>query len=429
MADERIDSIYIENASRYSWEASMGLKKIAVIGAGAMGAGIAQVMAAASTEVVLVDVAPEFVESGMKRIDGRLGSDVKKGRMTNEEKDRVKAHIKGTTRQEDAADTDLIVEAIIEERKVKGDLFRNLNRICGPDTLFATNTSTLSVTDLATLSGRPTHFLGLHFFNPVHAMKLVEVIPGLDTSTHAVTAATDTVKAIKKVPVVVQDCPGFLVNRILLSYMNEVLVAVEEGVDPTVIDGEAKKAGFPMGPLEVSDMVGWGVSNHTFPILHEAYGERFPVVALVPTLNAAGRLGLKTGKGVYVDGRVDDEFRAMVAGLQTKKSVAPFSFDRLMLKQVNEAIYCVQEGVSSAADIDRAMVLGTGFPNEGGVGGPLHWADDKGLDWVLYRLEELTGSEGLRFWPHHLLKTYVSAGRLGKKAGKGFFEYGTARGA
>ena len=401
----------------------MSYKKIAVVGAGAMGAGIAQVMVAASKEVILVDVAEQFVEAGMKRIEGRFASDVKKGKMTPEEKDRLMDLVKPTTRQEEARGADLVIEAIVEDRKTKGDLFRNLNHLCHHDTVFATNTSTLTVTDLATLSGRADRFLGLHFFNPVHAMKLVEVIPGLGTDKGVVEAAVAAVKETKKVPAVVQDCPGFLVNRILLSYMNEVLLAAEEGVSPEIIDAEAKKIGFPMGPLELSDMVGWDVSLHTFQILHEAYGDRFPDLKLVQKLNDAGRLGLKTGKGVYNDGQIDDEYRAMVAAVGSKGSGAAFAVDRLMLKQINEAVYCLQEGVGSAEDIDKAMVLGTGFPNEAGVGGPLHWADEKGLDWVVAALEDLTETEGSRFWPHHLLKTYVAGGRLGKKTGKGFFMY------
>jgi 3-hydroxyacyl-CoA dehydrogenase len=404
-------------------EDMMAWNKAAVIGAGAMGSGIAQVMAAASIEVVLADVAAGFVDAGMKRIEGRLASDVKKGKMSIEDKDRAMGHIKGTVNNGDARDADLVIEAVVEDRKVKGELFESLNRVCRPDAVFATNTSTLSVTDLANLSGRSNRFLGLHFFNPVHAMKLVEVIPGLDTDKEVVEGATAAMKAIRKVPVVVQDCPGFLVNRILLSYMNEVLLAAEEGVSPEVIDGEVRKMGFPMGPLELSDMVGWDVSLHTFPILHEAYGQRFPTLRLVQKLNDAGRLGLKTGKGVYHDGQIDDEYRAMIASIGSKGSGAPFSADRLILKQINEAIYCLQEGVASAEDIDRAMVLGTGFPNEAGVGGPLRWADQKGLDWILAALVDLTGREGSRFWPHHLLRTYVAGGRVGKRMGRGFFTY------
>jgi 3-hydroxyacyl-CoA dehydrogenase len=402
----------------------MSYKKVAVFGAGAMGAGIAQVMAAASMDVVLLDIKTEFVESGLKKIASKFDSDIKKGKLTVDDKDRILSRITGSIDQKSVKDVDLVIEAIIENRKIKSDLFQNLNGICKPETVFATNTSTLSVTELATLSGRPDRFLGLHFFNPVPAMKLVEVIPGLDTSKEVVEDATAAMKAIKKVPAIVQDCPGFLVNRVLLSYMNEAILSAEEGISPEMIDGEIKKAGFPMGPLELTDMVGWDVSLHTFPILHEAYGDRFPSLKLVQKLNEAGRLGLKSGgKGVYNNGQIDDEYKALVATIGSKGSGAVFSADRLILKQINEAIYCLQEGVGSAEDIDKAMVFGTGFPNEAGVGGPLHWADEKGLDWVLASLEELAVKEGPRFWPHHLLKTYVSAGRLGKKSGKGFFIY------
>ncbi len=402
----------------------MAYRKVAGVGAGAMGSGIAQVVASASMEVVLMDISADFVQGGMKRIDGRLASEVKKGRMSPEDKDHILGLVNGSTSHDGAREADLVIEAIIEDREAKGELFRSLNRTCRPETVFATNTSTLSVTDLAALSGRAARFLGLHFFNPVHAMNLVEVIPGLETDPAVAEDATAAMKAMRKVPVVVQDCPGFLVNRILLSYMNEVLLATEEGVSPEVIDTEAKNAGFPMGPLELSDMVGWDVSHHTFPVLHAAYGERFPSLKLVEKLNDAGRLGLKTGgRGVYNNGRIDGEFRGMVSGLKSKGSGVPFSFDRLMLKQINEAIYCLQEGVAKAEDIDRAMVLGTAFPNVGGVGGPLHWADDKGLDWVLSCLGDLAKNEGSRFWPHHLLRTYVAAGRLGRKTGKGFFAY------
>jgi 3-hydroxyacyl-CoA dehydrogenase len=401
----------------------MGYRKAAVIGAGAMGAGIAQVLATASLDVVLIDIKPEFVESGLKKISGKFDSDIKKGKLTPEEKSLILGRIKGSVDQKDASEADLVIEAVIEDRKIKGELFQNLNKICQPVTVFATNTSTLSVTDLATLSGRPEKFLGLHFFNPVFAMKLVEVIPGLNTAKEVIDSAMEAMKSIKKVPIVVQDCPGFLVNRVLLSYMNEVLLAAEEGISPEVIDSEAKKAGFPMGPLELSDMVGWDVSLHTFPVLHVGYGERFPLLRLVQKLNDAGRLGLKSGKGVYDNGQIDDEFRGMVASLACPGSGLPFTINRLILKQVNEAIYCLQEGVATAEDIDRAMVLGTGFPNKDGIGGPLHWADEKGLDWVLSSLEDLAVKEGPRFWPHHLLKTYVAGGCLGQKTKKGFFKY------
>jgi 3-hydroxyacyl-CoA dehydrogenase len=398
--------------------------KVVVEGAGAMGAGIAQVLAAASFDVVLIDLKPDFVENGLKRIAKRLESDIKKNRLTADDKDRIMGRIKGSTDQGDASDAALVIEAVVESKEIKSDLFRTLNRICSAETIFATNTSTLPVTDLGTLSGRPTRFLGLHFFNPVPAMKLVEIIPGLETAHDVVEEVHVAMKSIKKTPIIVKDCPGFLVNRILLAYINEALLCAQAGVSPEVIDMAAREAGFPMGPFELSDMVGWDISLHTFPVLHGSYGERFPVAPLVQKLNDAGRLGMKSGKGVYSDGKVDDEFHAMVKELGVKENHTEFSINRLIMRQVNEAIYCLQEGVASAEDIDRAMVLGTGFPNKEGIGGPLHWADEKGLDWVLSTLEDLSAKvSAIRFWPHYLLKTYVGAQRLGRKAKKGFFTY------
>jgi len=398
--------------------------KVVVEGAGAMGAGIAQVLAAASFDVVLIDLKSDFVENGLKRIAKRLESEIRKNRLSSDDKDRIIGRIKGSTDQRNASDAALVIEAVVENREIKGELFRTLNSICAAETIFATNTSTLSVTELGTLSGRPARFLGLHFFNPVPAMRLVEIIPGLDTTNDVVDGVHVAMKSIKKTPIIVKDCPGFLVNRILLAYINEALLCAQEGIPPEVIDMEARKAGFPMGPLELSDMVGWDISLHTFSVLHGGYGERFPVSPLVKKLNDAGRLGMKSGKGVYHDGKIDDEYHALVKDIGLKGSHTEFSINRLIMRQVNEAIYCLQEGVASAEDIDRAMVLGTGFPNKDGIGGPLHWADEKGLDWVLSTLEELSVKESAaRFWPHQLLKTYVGAKRLGNKTKKGFFTY------
>jgi 3-hydroxyacyl-CoA dehydrogenase len=173
-------------------------------------------------------------------------------------------------------------------------------------------------------------------------------------------------------------------------------------------------------------MVGIDISMHTFPIMHDAYGERFPFPVLVEKLVKAGRLGIKAGKGIYSDGKVDDQFMSIVREVQRETGTisTSFSAERLILRQVNEAVYCLQEGIASAAEIDRAMVLGTGFPvNKEGVGGPLHWADERGLDEVLLSLEDLKNLVGVRFWPHHLLKDYVHAGYLGKKTNRGFFAY------
>jgi 3-hydroxyacyl-CoA dehydrogenase len=274
---------------------------------------------------------------------------------------------------------------------------------------------------------RSERFLGLHFFNPVPVMRLVEVIMGLQASKEAVDGCMDFVKRIKKTPIQVRDCPGFLVNRIFLPYAGEAMLAAQEGAaSPQEIDESVKKMGLPMGPLTLNDMVGIDVGVHTFPILYEAYGERFPIPLLFERLHKAGRLGVKSGKGIYVNGKVDNEFLEIAGKIQSETGIrnTEFSAERLILRQVNEAIYCLQEKIATAEDIDRAMVLGTGFPSdEKGIGGPLRWADEKGLDWVLDRLNHFKNTLGPRFWPHFLLKQFVAAGYLGKKTKKGFFEY------
>jgi 3-hydroxyacyl-CoA dehydrogenase len=402
----------------------MDCRTVAVIGAGTMGSGIAQSVARAGMSVIIVDVARELVDKALAQIETRMYKEVEKGKMTAEEKGQMTGRIQGSVGLENVRGADLVIEAVIEDTGVKADIFKNLNQVCTPAAFFATNTSTLSVTRLGALSGRPDRFMGLHFFNPAHIMKLAEVVPGLTTSTEAVQFGVEFIKKLGKTPIVVKDCPGFVVNRVLLPYVTEAFVAAGEGISPIEIDQTMRKEGFPMGPMELNDMVGIDVSLHTFPVLHDAYGDRFPVPPLPRKLCDAGRLGLKTKKGIYSDGKIDDEFRLIVKGLQSKSANVPFSAERLIVRQVNEAVYCLQEGIASADDIDRAMVLGTGFPvNKDGVGGPLHWADDKGLDHVLALLDQYKEALGSRFWPHPLLKNYVHAGLLGKKANRGFFTY------
>jgi 3-hydroxyacyl-CoA dehydrogenase len=330
---------------------------------------------------------------------------------------------------EELKDSELIIEAVFEDLKLKVSLYKRkrLDTLCPPETIFASNTSTLLITQMAAEVSRPEKFLGLDFFNPVRVMRLVEVITGLRTSDKTADVGVDFVKRVKKIPIQVPDCPGFLVNRIFLPYAGEAMLAAQEGAaSPQEIDESVKRIGFPMGPLTLNDLVGIDIGVHTFPIVYEAYGERFPIPLLFERLFKAGRLGVKSEKGIYVNGKVDNEFFEIVGKIQNETGIriTEFSAERLILSQVNEAVYCLQEKIATAEDIDQAMVLGTGFPSdEKGVGGPLHWADDHGLDWVLEKLNHFKNTLGLRFWPHFLLKQYVAAGYLGKKTKKGFSEY------
>jgi 3-hydroxyacyl-CoA dehydrogenase len=405
----------------------MEINQVGILGAGAMGTGIAQTLAQAGLPVRMLDLSEVLVKGGIEKIGKNLSRSVEKGKLSPQEKEEILNRIEPTIDPVKLKDCGMIIEAVFEDLALKLSLFGRLDALCSPETIFASNTSTLSITRMAAGIAQSRGFLGLHFFNPVPAMRLVEVIPGLQTSQETVDQGIDFIKRIKKVPVVAKDCPGFLVNRIVMPYAGEAMLAAQEGAaSPTEIDEAMKKAGFPMGPLALNDMVGIDVGAHTFPPMHEGYGERFPVPVLFEKLFQAGRLGLKSGKGIYVNGLIDDEFLEIVQKIQSESGIkgTEFSADRLILRQVNEAVCCLQEKIASAEEIDRAMVLGTGFPaDEKGVGGPLHWADDRGLDWVLDKLNHYKDRLGSRFWPHFLLKQYVAAGYLGKKGKKGFFEY------
>ena len=405
----------------------MEIRKVGILGAGTMGGGIAHVVAQAGFEVFLLDLSDALVRGAIERIEKSLAKNVEKGKLSSQEMGQILGRIHPTTHVEDLRNANLIVEAVFEDIEFKTDLFKKLNDLCPRETIIASNTSTLSITRMAATVSPSVRFLGLHFFNPVPAMRLVEVIPGLQASSEIVDTCMDFTKRIKKIPIKAQDCPGFLVNRIFMPYAGEAMLAVQEGAArPEEIDESIKQNGFPMGPLTLNDMVGIDVGVHTFPILNEAYGERFPVPLLFERLFHAGRLGVKSGKGIYANKKVDDEFFEIIRKIQYETGIknTEFSVERLILRQVNEAIYCLQEKIATVDDIDRAMVLGTGFPcDEQGVGGPLHWADEKGLDWVLDKLNYFKDTLGPRFWPHPLLKQYVAAGYLGKKVKKGFFQY------
>jgi 3-hydroxyacyl-CoA dehydrogenase len=405
----------------------MEISQVGVLGAGAMGSGIAHAVAQAGLRVKMMDLSENLVKEGIEKIGKNLSRSVEKGKLSQQQKEEILRRIDPALDPKDLKECGLIIEAVFEDLTLKLNLFQRLDSLCPPETILASNTSTLSITRMAARVARSGRFLGLHFFNPVPVMRLVEVIPGLQTSQETVNQGMDLIKRIKKVPVVAKDCPGFLVNRIVMPYAGEAMLAAQEGAaSPTEIDEAMKKAGFPMGPLALNDMVGIDVGVHTFPPMHEGYGEKFPVPVLFERLFQAGRLGLKSGKGIYVNGSVDGEFLEIIQRIQSETGIkdTEFSADRLILRQVNEAVCCLQEKIASAEGIDRAMVLGTGFPaDEKGIGGPLHWADEKGLDWVLDRLNHYKDSLGSRFWPHFLLKQYVAAGYLGKKMKKGFFEY------
>jgi 3-hydroxybutyryl-CoA dehydrogenase len=280
----------------------MSIEKVGVVGCGLMGAGIAQVAAQSGCDVIVREVSPELVEKGLKSIEKNLARLVEKGTMTAADRDAVRGRLRGTTKLEDLADRDLVVEAIIEQLPIKRELYGALDKICGASTLFASNTSSLSITEMATATKRPDKFFGLHFFNPVPVMKLVEVIRTIASDPTAYEDLVAFAKKLGKTPVLTSDRTGFIVNRLLVPYLLDAIRALEEGVANIVdIDNSMKLGcGHPMGPLTLLDFVGLDTTYYISQIMFDEFHERrFASPPLLKRMVLAGWNGRKAGRGFY----------------------------------------------------------------------------------------------------------------------------------
>jgi len=275
---------------------------LGVIGAGQMGHGIAHVMLRAGHRVLLFDISQGLVEAGAARIAKGMARDVEKARMTAEERDQALVRLKPTTVIAEASEADFIIEAVTEKYEAKADAFRSIEPHCRPETIFASNTSSISITRLAAATNRPNRFVGLHFFNPVPVMKLVEVVPGLQTSSDTVDQAIALAASAGKTPVRVNDFPGFVSNRVLMPMINEAVFCLMEGVaDAQAVDNVMKLGmNHPMGPLELADLIGLDVCLDILKVLYESLRDpKYRPCPLLEKMSAAGWLGRKTGRGFY----------------------------------------------------------------------------------------------------------------------------------
>lgn len=377
----------------------------AVLGAGVMGGGIAQLLADKGLPARMKDLNVQALSTGMQSAAQLFKKQVQRKRLTQRQLLQKMNLISPVLDFSGFKSADVVVEAVIEKLDIKQKVFQELEQFVRDDCVIASNTSSLSITAMQSVMKRPERFVGMHFFNPVHRMPLIEVIRGEKTSDEAVATIFQFSKQIGKTPIVVKDAPGFLVNRLLVPYLNEAVYLLSEGAPIPELDQALLKFGMPMGPMELIDEVGVDVGEKVLHILHDAFGDRMLPAPLNNRLVTAGRLGKKNGKGMYLyEGKRAK--RQLDPGVYEILGVTPKAgsvseqeiIERCILPMINEAARCLDEKVvSSAAEVDLGMIMGTGFPPF--RGGLLRYADRLGAHAIVERLKHYQERFGSRFEP------------------------------
>jgi 3-hydroxyacyl-CoA dehydrogenase/enoyl-CoA hydratase/3-hydroxybutyryl-CoA epimerase len=393
------------------------VKKVGIIGAGMMGAGIAYVSANAGIEVVLIDAKQEAADKGKAYSETILDKGISRKKVTAEKKTEVLARITATTDYAALADCDLIVEAVFEDMGIKADVTAKVEAVVGPDCIFATNTSTLPISELAKASARPDQYIGIHFFSPVDKMLLVEIIRGKATGDRAVAKALDYVRQIRKTPIVVNDARFFYANRCIIPYINEGIRMVAEGVEPVLIENAAKLVGMPLGPLQLVDETSIDLGVKIAKATRAAMGDAYPDGAVDVVLFAMadqGRLGKKSNAGFY---SYDDagKRQGLWDGLAAQYPVVEDQPEltqvqhRLLMAQVLEAVRALEDGVlMDIREGDVGAILGWGFAPWSG--GPFSWLDMIGAPRAVEICDALTATYGKRFEAPALLRDMAKKG-------------------
>ena len=401
-----------------------------MIGAGTMGAGIAQLAARSGARTILHDPLPEALQRGAQYARDGLGKEAAKGRLSSEEADAAAARIEPVDDLAAFAPCELVIEAAPERLALKHELYKRLSdEIVGAECVLASNTSSLLVTAIAAAASRPERVVGMHFFNPAPIMRLLEVVAGVESSTEALDLATATGEAMGKTVIVAKDGPGFLVNRCNRPFGLEALRILQEQIaDIEMIDRTMRvEGGFRMGPFELMDLVGIDTGLEISKSFYEqSFGEpRWRPSPITARYVAAGRYGRKSGRGYY--DYSSDPYRPPDPDPPTHddakvRPAAGGVLERIVCQVINECAFALGEGVGSAQDIDTGMTLGLNYPR-----GPLAWADEIGIDHVLAVLDGLWEDyREERYRPAPALRGLVRAGRLGRASGAGFFAYDAA---
>jgi 3-hydroxyacyl-CoA dehydrogenase/enoyl-CoA hydratase/carnithine racemase len=397
------------------------IKKVAMLGGGVMGSGIINLLLQGRFDTVLWDINEQAIQKGLSAIRKTFAYPIKTKKMTEKDReDLMSQRLTTTSALQDLKDVDLVIEAVLEDMKIKQDIWKSLEKICPFHTVFGTNTSALPITEMAEVLKDPGRMIGLHFFNPADRMQLLEVICAKKTSDQTLATSVAFARAIKKIPIVVNDGPGFYVSRQLGGLMGGAVFLTADGVDGAFTEEAMVDFGMPMGPATLSDLTGIDINYHVNRTFEKRLGERYKVHPLTEVVYRTGCYGRKTGAGYFdysgenpvPNQKVVDAVRHYLK----QNNVAPKEVskqevvDLMLANGINEAVYMIQEGICDRPqDMDLAMIYGTGFPPY--RGGILRYADQWGLKNVYSKLLELEKQYGARFRPAELIKEMAESGK------------------